>query len=162
MARVRNGATALTVWTDLQRVHALVCEQLDAEFEAEAGIPAEWRAALLALALAPGGRLRLRTLADRAQCRRSQATRLVDRMERAGLVAREPFEDDRRGVCATLTRTGRALADRTAEALGASLGRQFASPLGREGLGQLGAALKTILAAHGRRRDGPAPARIWV
>jgi DNA-binding MarR family transcriptional regulator len=46
----------------------------------------------------------------------SGTTKRLDRLERAGLIARSPDPDDRRGVVITLTREGRALIDRVTEA----------------------------------------------
>lgn len=43
---------------------------------------------------------------------KSGATRIVDRLERAGYVRRERGEDDRRVCCVTLTETGHALLNR--------------------------------------------------
>ena len=46
----------------------------------------------------------------------SGTTKRLDRLERAGLIARAPDPDDRRGVLITLTGDGRALIDRVTEA----------------------------------------------
>lgn len=46
---------------------------------------------------------------------KSGATRVVDRLERAGYVRRERNEDDHRVCCVTLTDAGRALIERVVE-----------------------------------------------
>jgi DNA-binding MarR family transcriptional regulator len=46
----------------------------------------------------------------------SGTTKRLDRLERAGLIARSPDPDDRRGVVITLTDEGRALIDAVTEA----------------------------------------------
>ena len=46
----------------------------------------------------------------------SGTTKRLDKLERAGLIARSPDPDDRRGVTITLTDEGRALIDRVTEA----------------------------------------------
>jgi DNA-binding MarR family transcriptional regulator len=46
----------------------------------------------------------------------SGTTKRLDRLERAGLIAREPDPDDRRGTLITLTDAGHALIDATTEA----------------------------------------------
>ena len=69
-------------------------------------IPLRWYDALLCLYEAPGRRLRLAELARAALLSRSGLTRLVDRLEAAGLLAREPCEDDARGAYAVLTPAG--------------------------------------------------------
>ena len=55
----------------------------------------------------PEQRLRLYELADAVVLSRSGLTRLVDRIEAAGLLRREPSPDDRRGAFAVLTEAGK-------------------------------------------------------
>lgn len=61
---------------------------------------------LVQLAEAPERRLRMTELADAVLLSRSGVTRLVDRLEKAGLVTRARVDSDGRGVEAVLTRTG--------------------------------------------------------
>jgi len=63
---------------------------------------------LVHLGEAPGGRLRMNDLADRVLLSRSGLTRLVDRLERDGLVDRQTCPSDARGLYAVLTPAGRA------------------------------------------------------
>ena len=58
------------------------------------------------LADASGGRMRMCDLAEQAQLSRSGLTRLVDRLEREGLLERCSCEHDARGSYACLTETG--------------------------------------------------------
>jgi DNA-binding MarR family transcriptional regulator len=55
------------------------------------------------------GRLRMADLARKAVVSRSNVTRLTDRMEKAGLVARSDCPVDGRGTVCELTAKGRAL-----------------------------------------------------
>ena len=64
---------------------------------------------LLFLADAPDGRLRMCELADGVLLSRCGLTRLVDRLERDGLVRRERCDDDARGLNAVITAEGREL-----------------------------------------------------
>lgn len=61
---------------------------------------------LVWLSEAPDRRLRMSELARRSLSSRSRLSHQVDRMERAGLVAREVCTDDRRGAFAVLTPKG--------------------------------------------------------
>ena len=61
---------------------------------------------LVQLAEAPQRRLRMTELAAAVLLSRSGVTRLVDRLEKAGLVARCPVAGDGRGVAAELTAAG--------------------------------------------------------
>jgi DNA-binding MarR family transcriptional regulator len=79
---------------------------LEAELLAEQDLPLASYDVLVQLAEAPGRRLRMTELADAVLLSRSGVTRLVDRLEKAGLVARCPVETDGRGVAARLTDAG--------------------------------------------------------
>lgn len=62
--------------------------------------------ALLQLAEAPGRRLRMSDLAEGIFLTRSGVTRLIDRLQADGLVARSQCESDGRGAEAVLTGRG--------------------------------------------------------
>lgn len=61
---------------------------------------------LLRLSWAPNRRMRISDLAKASLLTSSGMSRLVDRLERAGLVARESAPEDARGANATLTPAG--------------------------------------------------------
>lgn len=61
---------------------------------------------LLRLARSPGRRLRMSELAAQSTLTNSGLTRLIDRLQTSGLVAREPCATDRRGYFAVLTPVG--------------------------------------------------------
>jgi DNA-binding MarR family transcriptional regulator len=73
----------------------------------QAGFPLTWLDVLAQLYDAPGQRLRMQELEQRSLFTRSGLTRLVDRIEAAGLVRREAVPGDRRGVLVALTDEGR-------------------------------------------------------
>jgi DNA-binding MarR family transcriptional regulator len=62
---------------------------------------------LIRLARSPEGQLRMTDLAAQTQLTTSGITRVVDRLERAGLVRREACPTDRRSSFAVITETGR-------------------------------------------------------
>jgi DNA-binding MarR family transcriptional regulator len=88
----------------LETAYALI-DILDAELQAERGMSLNWYDALVHLEEADGG-LRMNELADRLLLSRSGLTRVIDRMEEAGLVRRERSEKDRRAVYVFLTPQG--------------------------------------------------------
>ena len=96
----------LDAWRSFLRAHALVTRILDAELTAECDLPLGSYEVLLHLNEAPGRRLRMTELADRVLLSRSGLTRLVDRMEREGLIVRESCPSDLRGTNAVLTDAG--------------------------------------------------------
>ena len=101
--------TELGAWRGLLRVHSRMTKALDAELVREHGLPLSSYEVLLFLADAPDGSLRMSELADGVLLSRSGLTRLVDRMEREGLLRRERCADDARGFNAAITDEGRAL-----------------------------------------------------
>jgi len=94
------------VWRSFLRAHAVVLRELEHELDRDASMPLAWYDVLLTLAQAPERRLRMAELADRVLLSRSGLTRLVDRIEKAGLVRREPSLDDARGTYTVLLPTG--------------------------------------------------------
>ncbi len=63
---------------------------------------------LFTLSGAPGSGARLRELGEGSLLSQPSLSRMVERLEAAGLVAREPAPDDARGVVVRLTDAGRA------------------------------------------------------
>jgi DNA-binding MarR family transcriptional regulator len=99
----------LAVWRGFLRVHAALAKQLDAQLDAAHGLPLSSYEVLINLRDAPGRRLRMADLADRALLSRSGMTRLVDRLERQGLLVRDTCASDARGCFAVLTDAGQEL-----------------------------------------------------
>lgn len=98
----------MSAWHGFIRAHAVVVRQLSAELEAEHGLSLPSYEVLAHLSEAPDQRLRMSDLAACATLSPSGLTRLVDRMERDGLVRRERCGDDARVVYAVLTDPGHA------------------------------------------------------
>ena len=97
----------LAAWRGLLETHSELIAKLDHELEHAHGLPLTSYEVLINLVDADDGRLRMGELADRLLLSRSGITRLVDRLERQGLVERERCEDDGRGFNAVLTDKGR-------------------------------------------------------
>lgn len=104
--RVRLGPDELAAWRDYLRGHASVTKALEADLVAGPGLSLAAYDVLVQLAEAPERRLRMTELADAVLLSRSGITRLVDRLERGGLVVRAPVAEDGRGVAASLTERG--------------------------------------------------------
>jgi DNA-binding MarR family transcriptional regulator len=97
----------LRAWRGLLRAHACLAKRLDAELEQAHGLPMTSYEVLYHLDEASGGRMRMCELAEQAQLSRSGLTRLVDRLEREGLLERCSCDHDARGSYACLTSAGR-------------------------------------------------------
>jgi DNA-binding MarR family transcriptional regulator len=96
----------ISVWRTFLRAHARTLASLEADLVEQTGLPLPWYDVLLQLAEAPGRRLRMADLAERVLLSRSGLTRLVDRLQAAGLVRRESVPDDARGTFTVLTDEG--------------------------------------------------------
>ena len=88
-----------------------VIDVLDGELERDAGLPMRWYDVLVQLEDAPDG-LRMNELAERILYSKSGFTRVVDKMEAAGLVRRVRPENDRRSIFILQTPEGHAAMQR--------------------------------------------------
>lgn len=128
----------LRAWRSFLGAHARVLRYLEAELLAEQRLSLVSYDVLVQLAEAPGRSLRMAELADRVLLSRSGVTRLVDRLEHAGLVTRQRVTGDGRGVIAELTPAG---LDRLRIAAGthlAGVARHFVARFKPEELAYLG------------------------
>ena len=96
----------LAAWRGMLRVHAALVKALDAELLVAHDLPLISYEVLITLDAAPGRKRRMAELADSVLLSRSGTTRLVDRLVRDGLIAREQCDDDGRGSYAVLTERG--------------------------------------------------------
>jgi DNA-binding MarR family transcriptional regulator len=97
----------LRAWRGMLRVHATLTKALDAQLEAEHGLALTSYEVLMYLNDAEGRRMRMSDLASTVILSRSGLTRLVDRLERDGLIERQSCPSDARGSFASLTEAGR-------------------------------------------------------
>ena len=144
-----DAATDLTplemaAWEGFIHAHASLVRGLDAELEERHGLSLSSYSVLQALRAAPEGRLRMADLAAQAQLSRSGMTRLVDRLERQGLIKRCSCSDDARGCFAALTEAGAAEADRAAETHQRGVRARFAAHLGSADLEHLATCFERL------------------
>ena len=112
-------------WRAVFVAHHLVSERIE-EALAGAGLPPlSWYDVLFTVAGAPGQRLRMFEVAEGIVMSRSGLTRLVDRIERAGLLRRETCPSDRRGTQLALTEQGEALLRQAAPVYTAAIEEHF-------------------------------------
>jgi len=135
----------LRAWRGMLRVHATLTKALDSELEAAHGLPLSSYEVLMHLADAEGERMRMSDLATMVILSRSGLTRLVDRLEREGLIARESCPSDARGSFATLTAAGRRRLDAARTTHLAGVRSMFLDHFSAEELELLGAAWERLL-----------------
>ena len=97
----------LRAWRGMLRAHAALAKALDAQLEAAHGLQLSSYEVLMYLADAEDERMRMCDLASSILLSRSGLTRLVDRLQREGLLERVACHDDARGAFAKLTPLGR-------------------------------------------------------
>ena len=122
----------LTAWRAFLVAHASIVTAIERELAAEGLVPLTWYDVLVALWEAPDHRLRLHELAREVVLSRSGLTRLVDRLEAAGLLRREACANDRRGAYAVLTEEGRVAQLRAWPVYARGIANHFADHLSEE------------------------------
>lgn len=96
----------LQAWRLFNSSHSTATFSLDSTLKAAGKIPLDTYEILSALNESPNHRLRMSELADKIVFSRSGLSRKIDRLERSGVVKREPSPDDRRGWFAVITEEG--------------------------------------------------------
>ena len=145
---VAEQVTAGIAWERTLRTVSRLLRVFDREMQDDVDLPLTWYDVLVQLYSAPDVRLRMQTLSDSLVLTRSGATRLVDRIEKAGLVRREPAAEDRRGYYAILTENGQRLMERAQVAHGAGIERHFGQHLDPDEQRTLFAIMSKLLAGN--------------
>ncbi len=142
---------ALAAWRGFLRAHSALTKELDAELVAAHGLSLSSYEVLLYLADSAQGQLRMSDLAGSVLLSRSGLTRLVDRLERDGLVRRESCPSDLRGFNALITDEGRELFATARRTHLAGVHERFLGRFSREELRTLTALWERLQpgAAHG-------------
>jgi DNA-binding MarR family transcriptional regulator len=135
------------LWTALVAVYQPVLREVVDALEREAGIDSGTYSALAYLDQA-GGRMRIGDLHALLRVRYSQPglSRLVQRMERDGIVERRIDPDDRRGTVVSLTRAGRTRFRRAHDVYTAALDEHLGRNLSDTTLASLTRVLEGVAA----------------
>ena len=142
--RVGLDPVHMAAWRSFIEAHARVLTRLSRELQEEESLPLTWYDVLVQLSEAEGHRLRMQDLADRVVLSQSGLTRLVDRLQRAGLVERVRCAEDGRGLFAQLTPDGFAALRRTYPTHLRGVREWFADALTPEEAELLGRALGRV------------------
>jgi DNA-binding MarR family transcriptional regulator len=126
----RPSEASIQAWARLVRVSGALLDAVEAELKA-AGFPAlAWYDALLELDRAPEGRLRPFELERHMLLPQYSTSRLIDRLEKAGLAQRQDCPIDGRGLHVAITDAGRTLRARMWPAYAAAIERHVGSKIG--------------------------------
>jgi DNA-binding MarR family transcriptional regulator len=136
-------------WYAMVQAHTRLLERINAELEEEAGLPLSWFEVLAQLSWAPEECSRMGALADDLLLSRGGVTRLIARMEEAGLVRREVPAHDRRATYAHLTDKGREAFERALPIQAAKVNDYFQAHLDDEEVEVMTRVMSRILQGLG-------------
>jgi DNA-binding MarR family transcriptional regulator len=143
----------LATWRAFLNAHAALIQRIETDLKAHGLPPLSWYDVLWPLRRAEDRRLRMNELAREVVLSRTGLVRLVDRIEAAGLLRREPVPEDGRGSYVVITSEGTATLRRMWPVYRRHIQHDFLEPLGAEAT-RLRTALERI--AEQRPADTPA------
>jgi DNA-binding MarR family transcriptional regulator len=114
-----SGDEKVQLFGLLLETNARLSRSLGLELESTCDLPLAWFDVLLQLRKSPEGRLKMNQIADAIVHSTGGTTRLIDRLEVAGLVERQNCPSDRRAIHVAITDQGN---ERLNEALNVHLG----------------------------------------
>lgn len=136
--------TCVHAFVALLRAHAASTRRLSAQLTADHGLTISDFEVLLRLARAPDRRMRRVDLAEQVVLTASGVTRLLDGLERSGLVERDSCDTDRRVVYAVLTDAGLEKIREAATSHFAQVDELFGARFDDEEVARLGALLERL------------------
>ena len=137
-----RNATSLTkthiaAWARLTRVSGQVVQAVEAALKAESLPPLAWYDLLLELKRVDPEGLRPYRLQGEMLIPQYNMSRLIDRIESAGLLERIPCNDDRRGQVVRITTSGKAMLRRMWPVYSSVLAEKFAENISNEAAEEL-------------------------
>jgi len=149
--------STVTAWIGLQRVSRIVLEHIGAAL-AENGLPdLSWYDALYEIEKAGDAGIRPFELKDRLLLPQYGTSRLLDRIEKAGLVLRLPSKDDGRGHLVAITDAGRTLRRRMWPVYSGALQRALEERMSNDQAEALAAVLAQLRHGLPSSEAGPNP-----
>jgi DNA-binding MarR family transcriptional regulator len=101
--------SVIEAWTSLVRTERTLLDQVEESLKRAGLPPLDWYHVLHEIDRAPKGMLRQTGVQDRTQLAQYNVCRLVDRLQREGLVERHQCQRDGRNNVVVITAKGRAL-----------------------------------------------------
>lgn len=138
----------LTAWLRFLRAHAAITRELGARLEAEHGLTMSDYDVLIQLYFAEGRAMRRIDIARQVLLTASGITRLLDGLERCGLVAKKACESDARVSYAVLTEEGIRKVETARDSHLADIDELFGSKLAPAEREQLAELLGRLPLAH--------------
>jgi DNA-binding MarR family transcriptional regulator len=133
-------------------VYADLVPVLDRQLRQSAGLPLAWYDVLLELNSAPDRKLQMGELGGKVVLSRTRVSRLVDELEREGLVSRASNPADGRSAYAEITKSGRDRLRAAAPIYLAAIHEYFSRHMTDKELDVLADALWRVHAAYEQTR----------
>jgi DNA-binding MarR family transcriptional regulator len=144
----------VAAWRGLLVAYSRLVPAIEADLRAAGQVPLSWYDVLLELNAAPGRRLRMSELGERAVLSRTRVSRVVDELAAAGLAERQPDQADGRSSFAVLTARGKDALRRAWPVYREAIRRRLGAHLTSQQCRDLAALLE--LAAAGAQTGQPA------
>jgi DNA-binding MarR family transcriptional regulator len=151
-----KDAPDVAAWRSLLVAYSRLVPAVEADLRGAGQIALSWYDVLLELNAAPGHRLRMSELGERALISRTRASRVLDELAAAGLAERQPDTSDRRSSFAALTPSGKQALRRAWPAYRTAIARRFGDNLSAQQCRDLAVLLEQ--AASSSQADLPGPA----
>jgi len=141
----QTSEDAARAWSRLVRVEHALLNAVEGELKAAGYPPLAWYDALLELSRAPDGMLRPLDLEREMLLPQYSTSRLIDRLEKAGLVRRRACPVDGRGQMVQITASGRRLQQEMWPAYAAAIERHVGCKLSCDEAQRLAELLAKLL-----------------
>lgn len=139
----------LAAWRLVRRVASDVVDLISDEMESRSGVSLDWYEVLLHVWEAGQGRLLQSELDQHSRLSQSGISRMVSKMEQAGLFRRETVEQNRRNVEVVMTDAGKDVFLRATPIHNAAVQHHFGRWLSQRETTVLGVAMGKIVSASG-------------
>jgi DNA-binding MarR family transcriptional regulator len=140
---LKIGDEQLRTWRAFLTAHSTMLRRISRDLEQADLPPLTWYDVLAALRDAPEGQLRQVEIAERVLLSHSGLSRLIDRIEAAGLVERRLCKTDRRAFFVALTDEGREMLEQMWPVYARGIAEDFLPALG-DNLNAVGQTLERI------------------
>src|SRR6266571_8783187 len=150
----------VAAWRQLLVAHSRLVPAIERDLQAAGQVSLSWYDVLLELNAAPGRRLRMSELGQRAVLSRTRVSRVVDELAAAGLAERQPDQADGRSSFAVLTPRGREALRRAWPVYRQAIHRQLTARLTAQQCRELARLLEKAIA--GAESDISGKAGRWA
>jgi DNA-binding MarR family transcriptional regulator len=150
-AKVPAAATKerVAAWVNLQQTNRVIQAAVEERLKAETDLSWAEFEALWRLELAADHPLQMSEIAEQLLGSPSGITRMADRLERDGLIARETPRENRRIVHVRLTERGESVLTDARRAFGQALGESFSAHLTEPEITSLRRLMRKLLEGNG-------------